>query len=194
VISTVDPEARRGHKTSARGFDGYKGYAAIDPALEIITETVVTPAMPATPARPSGSSPISSQVITCPNGVTVVISRHRNGGGQAYFREACATCALRPQCTKAAGGRNIGINAYEEALARARLHRVDPTWRDDYRFTLPKVERKLAHLMRRRHGWATSAGTRHDARRCRLQVARGCGQPGASGHSSDALLTARLDA
>ena len=25
VISTVDPEARHGHKTSARGFDGYKG-------------------------------------------------------------------------------------------------------------------------------------------------------------------------
>jgi hypothetical protein len=25
VISTVDPDARHGHKTSARGFDGYKG-------------------------------------------------------------------------------------------------------------------------------------------------------------------------
>ena len=25
VISTVDPGARHGHKTSARGFDGYKG-------------------------------------------------------------------------------------------------------------------------------------------------------------------------
>ncbi len=31
VISTVDPEARHGHKTSARGFDGYKGHVAIDP-------------------------------------------------------------------------------------------------------------------------------------------------------------------
>lgn len=27
IISTVDPEARHGHKTSARGFDGYKGPA-----------------------------------------------------------------------------------------------------------------------------------------------------------------------
>lgn len=25
VISTVDPDARHGHKTSARAFDGYKG-------------------------------------------------------------------------------------------------------------------------------------------------------------------------
>ena len=31
IISTVDPDARHGHKTSARGFDGYKGHVAIDP-------------------------------------------------------------------------------------------------------------------------------------------------------------------
>jgi hypothetical protein len=30
VISTVDPDARHGHKTSARGFDGYKGHVAVD--------------------------------------------------------------------------------------------------------------------------------------------------------------------
>jgi len=42
VISTVDPQARHGHKTSARGFDGYKGHLAIDPDTEIITATKVT--------------------------------------------------------------------------------------------------------------------------------------------------------
>ena len=42
VISTVDPEARHGHKTSARGFDGYKGHVAIDPDSEMITATAVT--------------------------------------------------------------------------------------------------------------------------------------------------------
>jgi hypothetical protein len=42
VISTVDPEARHGHKTAARGFDGYKGHVAIDPDSEIITATTVT--------------------------------------------------------------------------------------------------------------------------------------------------------
>jgi hypothetical protein len=31
VISTVDPDARHGHKSSARGFDGYKGHASVDP-------------------------------------------------------------------------------------------------------------------------------------------------------------------
>ena len=44
VISTVDPEARHGHKTAARGFDGYKGHIAIDPDSEIITATEVTAA------------------------------------------------------------------------------------------------------------------------------------------------------
>ena len=43
IISTVDPETRHGHKTQVRGFDGYKGHAAIDPDSEIVTETVVTP-------------------------------------------------------------------------------------------------------------------------------------------------------
>jgi hypothetical protein len=42
VISTVDPQTRHGHKTSARGFDGYKGHIAVDPDSEIITDTVVT--------------------------------------------------------------------------------------------------------------------------------------------------------
>lgn len=42
VISTVDPEARHGRKTSARGFDGYKGHVAIDPDSEIITATGVS--------------------------------------------------------------------------------------------------------------------------------------------------------
>ncbi len=42
VISTVDPEARHGHKTAARGFDGYKGHLGIDPDSEIITATMVS--------------------------------------------------------------------------------------------------------------------------------------------------------
>ena len=44
VVSTVDPQARHGHKTSARGFDGYKGHVAVDPDTELVTATTVTPA------------------------------------------------------------------------------------------------------------------------------------------------------
>ena len=42
VISTVDPQTRHGHKTAARGFDGYKGHVGIDPDSEIITATQVS--------------------------------------------------------------------------------------------------------------------------------------------------------
>jgi len=42
VISTVDPQARHGHQTAARGFDGYKGDLATDPDSEFITDTKVS--------------------------------------------------------------------------------------------------------------------------------------------------------
>jgi hypothetical protein len=44
IISTVDPEARHGHKSRNRRFDGYKGHVSIDPDSEIIDEVTVTPA------------------------------------------------------------------------------------------------------------------------------------------------------
>jgi hypothetical protein len=43
MISTVDPQARHGHRTSHRGFDGYKGHIALDPDAGLITATAVTP-------------------------------------------------------------------------------------------------------------------------------------------------------
>jgi hypothetical protein len=42
VISTVDPDARHGHKSSARGFDGYKGHASVDPDSELVMATAAT--------------------------------------------------------------------------------------------------------------------------------------------------------
>jgi len=39
------------------------------------------------------------------------------------------------------------------ATARNRPRRqTDPDWKDDYKQTRPTVERKIAHLMRRKHG------------------------------------------
>ncbi len=40
----------------------------------------------------------------------------------------------------------------EAVLAAARERQQDPQWRRDYRAVRPKVERKLAHLVRRKHG------------------------------------------
>ena len=212
VISTVDTDARHGHKTSARGFDGYKGHLAEDPDSEIITATEVTPgnsgdaevaeqlltdilpaeaeaeAQPAVygdaaygagellarldnagvhnglkvqpPARVKGhygkdsfTIDLGVKTVTCPAGITTGIRAH--GGrhvGVAEFGAACAACSLRGGCTTAKAGRTISISPHEAHLAAGRARQVDPVWKADYRATRPKVERKIGHLMRRRHG------------------------------------------
>lgn len=209
VISTVDPQARHGHKTQARGFDGYKGHTAVDPDSEIVTDTVVTPGNAADgtvakdliddliedddaqgravygdnaygtgefqqllndagigshcktqpPTAAGGlfakdlfTIDLQAGTVRCPNGITVTIRRRSSGEGHAAFAGHCTTCPLRGQCTNAKDGRQITVGIYEEALVRARQRQQDPAWRADYRATRPKVERKLAHLMRRRHG------------------------------------------
>lgn len=56
VISTVDPQARHGHKTAARGFDGYKGHIGIDPDSELVTATTVS-------AGNAGDSSVAEELI-----------------------------------------------------------------------------------------------------------------------------------
>jgi len=239
VISTVDPDTRHGHKTQRRGFDGYKGHAALDPDTEIITATVVTPGnagdasvaedlitdlLAETPGQPDVAGPdvagpdvagpemagpemvgdigvepgcvygdnaygtgefhgrlaqagiadrcktqaptaagglfskdrfdidLGAGTVSCPAGVTAPIRFARAGGGIAYFGSVCLGCPLRARCTSAADGRSVSIGPHEQTLTDARDRQTDPAWVADYRATRPKVERKLAHLMRRRHG------------------------------------------
>ena len=44
VISTVDTQARHGHKSRNRHFDGYKAHLCVDPDSELIDEVLATPA------------------------------------------------------------------------------------------------------------------------------------------------------
>jgi DDE family transposase len=55
-------------------------------------------------------------------------------------------------CTKSKSGRRITVSRHEARLSAARARQNDPDWKADYRANRPKVERKLAHLVRRRHG------------------------------------------
>src|SRR6266571_2581381 len=285
VISTVDPEARHGHKTAARGFDGYKGHISIDPDSEIITATAVTAgnvadgsvaealvadvlAEPAAAASLDGAASSATDVTTattvtagnvadgnvaealvadvlaepvaaasldgaqsdptsttpggesqrvvpteatapveiygdssygtakfvevieaagaqadvkvqppsapegkfakddflidldnntvrCPAGVLVVIRSSTAGSDGlrlANFGVRCSSCELRSQCTDGKEGRTIRVHPQEATLQRARMRQRAPAWRARYRATRPKVERKIAHLMFRRHG------------------------------------------
>jgi hypothetical protein len=112
-----------------------------------------------TPTAPNGrfskdrfDIDLGAQTATCPAGITTGFRWAANGGGTAYFGSACADCPLRAQCTSAATGRTITIGPYEQTLTDARARQTDPAWIDDYRATRPKVERKIGHLMWRKHG------------------------------------------
>jgi hypothetical protein len=95
---------------------------------------------------------LQAGTVTCPARVTVAITPSRRGGGRARFGRACSVCPLRHACTGAVRGRVVAIHRHEAVLAAARARQREPAWRADYRATRPKVERKLAHLLRRRHG------------------------------------------
>jgi hypothetical protein len=222
VISTVDPDSRHGHKTAARGFDGFKGHLAVDPDCEIITAAEVTAGnagdadvaedlladvlpdadqpdsaaqvqpgvQPAAvygdaaygagrllqrlddagvtnmvkvqpPPTVKGHFPkdrftidLHAGTVTCPagQGVTIRPKHHERHAGIAEFGTACAGCPLAARCTTAKAGRTITVGRHEAHLVAARARQTDPVWKADYRATRPKVERKIGHLMRRRHG------------------------------------------
>jgi hypothetical protein len=185
VISTVDPQARHGHKTAAHGFDGYKGHLAVDPDSEVICAAEVSPAatgdaavaprllddlvpgqgQQAAPAVVYGDSAYGTgthlawldthgltPMITTQLPTAVAIIPASRGGGRARFGAACSLCPLREACTTSLRGRVVTVHPHEAELTAARARQRDPAWRADYRATRPKVERKLAHLLRRRHG------------------------------------------
>jgi hypothetical protein len=218
VISTVDPEARHGHKTAAHGFDGYKAHIAIDPDSEIITAAEASTAttsdaeltdrllgdlvdgqhgqLPERPGQaaqavaygdtsygsganltrlatlgiqarvkvPTPTAPggrygktafrvdLAAGTVTCPAKVTTPILPSSHGGGRVRFGRACSVCPLRDACTTSPTGRTVSIHPHEAQLLAARARQRTPAWLADYRATRPKVERKLAHLLRRRHG------------------------------------------
>lgn len=207
MISTVDPEARHGHKSRNRKFDGYKAHLSVDPDSELIDEVCVTAAN--TPDRDAvdelldptqaatdkpdvmGDSayadgdtrtrlgedgydvvakvpPASNRAgrfskddftvdtdagtVTCPASHTVSVTPKQGGGGQASFRQRCAACPLRAKCTNSQTGRTIQIHRHETTLQHAKREQQTPEWQAAYRATRPKVERKIAHFMRRPWG------------------------------------------
>ena len=75
-----------------------------------------------------------------------------NRVGIASFDPHCRDCPLKANCTTSKTGRSIRIHAKEATLQRSRLRQRHKDWKEKYRSTRPKVERKIGHLMQRRHG------------------------------------------
>jgi Transposase DDE domain/Transposase domain (DUF772) len=208
VISTVDTEARHGHKSHDRKFDGWKAHLSVDPDSEIIDEVVVTPgnahdaaavddllaghaadvvkptvmgdcaygnATTVAKLADAGYSDVKARVapargrdgrygkddfavdlragtVTCPAAHVVVIRFARDGSGRAGFDGACGGCPLRAACTTSAGGRTVTIHPREAVLQAHKAAQADPAWQEAYTGTRPKVERKIAHFVRRSWG------------------------------------------
>jgi Fe-S cluster biogenesis protein NfuA len=94
---------------------------------------------------------LEAGTVVCPAGQTATL-RAIKDGHIAHFAGACQGCPLAGRCTTSPSGRSIHVGVYEQQLARARARQTDPAWKADYTATRPKVERKISHLMRRRHG------------------------------------------
>jgi Transposase DDE domain len=93
----------------------------------------------------------AASTVSCPAGQTVALRAVRNGQ-IARFGHACHGCPLAQRCTTSTDGRTIHLGPHEQQLTRARARQADPQWKADYTATRPKVERKISHLMRRKHG------------------------------------------
>ena len=95
---------------------------------------------------------LDARTVTCPAGQTAPICAGQRRRRWPYFgRPARPARWPRSAPPPRAGARSTSA-PYEEQLAPARARQRDPGWAADYRATRPKVERKIAHLMRRRHG------------------------------------------
>ena len=135
--------------------DAAYGAGKLLATLEDAGTRIMTKVQP--PAAPGGrfakdrfDIDLAAGTVTCPAHVTVSIWPAKAGGGTAAFGAACGNCPLAAQCTTSWAHRNHRClraaagprprRPIRSRLAR-RLHR-----------TRPKVERKIGHLMRRRHG------------------------------------------
>lgn len=85
IISVVDPDARHGHKSTARRFDGYKGHTAVDPDSELICATAVTPANTAD-AQPAPRL-INDLLDTADNADTATADTDTGDTGDAVVEE-----------------------------------------------------------------------------------------------------------
>ncbi|HJV08351.1 MAG TPA: IS1182 family transposase [Acidimicrobiales bacterium] len=85
VISTVDPEARHGHKSQNRRFDGYKAHLSVDPDSELIDEVVVTPAN--TPDRDAADDLLAPHADAADKPTVVGDSAYADGATRDHLEQ-----------------------------------------------------------------------------------------------------------
>jgi IS5 family transposase len=159
--------------TPANAADGPAGVALIadeDAGLEVLADSAygsgevraalakaehratIKP-IPLRPAIPAGftlddfSIDTANGVVTCPQEITVSITRR----GNAVFGTRCRGCPLRDRCTSSTKGRTIRVHPHHDLMLAARRQARTGRFQDSYRRHRPMVERSLAWLVARGH-------------------------------------------
>lgn len=159
--------------TPANAADGPTGVgllASEEPGLEVLADSaygsgqvraalkearhhpVIKP-IPLRPAIPAGFTlddftiDVANDLVTCPQGITVSISRR----GSAAFGARCRACPLRDRCTRSKTGRTINVHPHHDLMFDARRDARTEEFQHSYRWHRPMVERSIAWLVARGH-------------------------------------------
>ena len=91
TISTVDPQARHGHKTRTRKRDGYKAHIAAEPQTGLITAAALTP------ANIPDAEPVAGLVAGEPPGTEIIAdSAYASGSALKTFNNNRHTPIVKP--------------------------------------------------------------------------------------------------
>ena len=152
---TSDPPSGPEEPLSVYGDCAYGAGSVLDTLEQADAEIMCKVQAPNAPggrfAKDAFGIDLDAGTVTCPAGQTAPLGPIKDGH-VAHFGLACQGCPLAERCTTSSSGRSIHVGLYEQQLQRARARQADPAWKTDYTATRPKVERKIGHLMRRRHG------------------------------------------
>ena len=151
VISTVDTEARHGHKSRARTFDGYKAHLAVDPDDELITNLTVTPANTA-------DRDVIDDLLEEPDLPRARAAEDGEDGGEDGGGGQDAASSAR----SGVGVRRFGLRRRRDAgpAGRGRAPGVREGPADPQRQGL--LQRRVQHRHRRRHGGLPGRAYRPD--------------------------------
>jgi Transposase DDE domain len=170
VISTVDTQARHGHKSRNRRFDGYKAHLSVDPDSELIDEVAGTAAN--APDRDAAAELLDDHARRDAKPEVVGDAAYGDATTRAGLEEQGFTVVARCPPARNAGGRfpkdrfTVDLGAGTVTCPAGHAAPIVPSgrggkaafwawcaaWQQQYRTDRPVVERKVSHSTRRPWG------------------------------------------
>ena len=110
----MDPETHHGHKTAARGFDGYKGHLNFDPDSKFITTTAVS-------AGSAGDASVAKDLITDLQQDDTTSTETTNGDASSAAEPAHADAAAADDAPVFYGDNAYGTGEFQKHLDQAGI-------------------------------------------------------------------------